>query len=124
LAALTSASLAAWRAGDLHRRIDVTAITSSPPSAWTRRRPSTCWLEPGASENAQVVKDLLRRLIQNGGLMPSVVLFVIDGGKALPHARSTEMFGETPPRYSLPYAQAAQRAGGGCPRQRRRRPRR
>jgi transposase-like protein len=50
-------------------------------------------LAPGASENAQVAKDLLRRLIERG-LDPSLeYLFVIDGSPALRSAIE-EMFGE------------------------------
>ena len=50
-------------------------------------------LAAGASENAQVVKDLLRRLIERG-LDPGLsYLFVIDGGKALRSAID-EMFGQ------------------------------
>jgi transposase-like protein len=50
-------------------------------------------LAPGASENAQVAKDLLRRLIERG-LDPSLTyLFVIDGSPALRSAIE-EMFGE------------------------------
>ena len=50
-------------------------------------------LAMGASENAQVVKDLLRRLIERG-LDPSLsYLFVIDGGAALRSAID-EMFGD------------------------------
>lgn len=47
----------------------------------------------GASENAQVVKDLLRRLIERGLDAGLSYLFVIDGGKALRSAID-EMFGE------------------------------
>jgi transposase-like protein len=50
-------------------------------------------LTPGASENAQVVKDLLRRLIERGLDETLSYLFVIDGGKALRSAID-EMFGE------------------------------
>jgi len=46
----------------------------------------------GASENAQVVKDLLRRLIERGLDASLSYLFVIDGGKALRSAID-EMFG-------------------------------
>jgi len=46
----------------------------------------------GASENAQVVKDLLRRLIERGLDAELSYLFVIDGGKALRSAID-EMFG-------------------------------
>ena len=47
----------------------------------------------GASENAQVVKDLLRRLIERGLDATVSYLFVIDGSKALRSAID-EMFGE------------------------------
>jgi transposase-like protein len=47
----------------------------------------------GASENAQVVKDLLRRLIERGLDASLSYLFVIDGGKALRSAID-EMFGD------------------------------
>ncbi len=47
----------------------------------------------GASENAQVVKDLLRRLIERGLDASLSYLFVIDGGAALRSAID-EMFGE------------------------------
>ena len=47
----------------------------------------------GASENAQVVKDLLRRLIERGLDASLSYLFVIDGGKALRSAID-EMFGQ------------------------------
>lgn len=47
----------------------------------------------GASENAQVVKDLLRRLIERGLDETVSYLFVIDGSKALRSAID-EMFGE------------------------------
>ena len=47
----------------------------------------------GASENAHVVKDLLRRLIERGLDAGLSYLFVIDGGKALRSAID-EMFGE------------------------------
>ena len=47
----------------------------------------------GASENAQVVKDLLRRLIERGLDAGLSYQFVIDGGKALRSAID-EMFGE------------------------------
>ena len=47
----------------------------------------------GASENAQVVKDLLRRLIERGLDEAVSYLFVIDGSKALRSAID-EMFGE------------------------------
>ena len=50
-------------------------------------------LSLGASENAQVVKDLLRRLIERGLDAALSYLFVIDGGKALRSAID-EMFGE------------------------------
>lgn len=50
-------------------------------------------LSLGASENAQVVKDLLRRLIERGLEAELSYLFVIDGGKALRSAID-EMFGE------------------------------
>ena len=50
-------------------------------------------LSLGASENAQVVKDLLRRLIERGLDASLSYLFVIDGGKALRSAIE-EMFGE------------------------------
>ena len=50
-------------------------------------------LSLGASENAQVVKDLLRRLIERGLDASLSYLFVIDGGKALRSAID-EMFGE------------------------------
>ena len=50
-------------------------------------------LSLGASENAQVVKDLLRRLIERGLDAGLSYLFVIDGGKALRSAID-EMFGE------------------------------
>ncbi len=49
-------------------------------------------LAPGASENAQVVKDLLRGLIDRGLDDKLSYLFVIDGGKALRSAIE-EMFG-------------------------------
>jgi putative transposase len=49
-------------------------------------------LAPGASENAQVVKDLLRGLIDRGLDDKLSYLFVIDGGKALRSAID-EMFG-------------------------------
>lgn len=49
-------------------------------------------LSLGASENAQVVKDLLRRLIERGLDASLSYLFVIDGGKALRSALD-EMFG-------------------------------
>jgi len=47
----------------------------------------------GASENAQVVKDLLRRLIERGLDAAASYLFVIDGAKALRSAID-EMFGQ------------------------------
>ena len=47
----------------------------------------------GASENAQVVKDLLRRLIERGIDETVSYLFVIDGSKALRSAID-EMFGD------------------------------
>ena len=47
----------------------------------------------GASENAQVVKDLLRRLIDRGLDETVSYLFVIDGSKALRSA-IVEMFGD------------------------------
>ena len=47
----------------------------------------------GASENAQVVKDLLRQLIERGLDASLSYLFVIDGGKALRSAID-EMFGQ------------------------------
>jgi putative transposase len=47
----------------------------------------------GASENAHVVKDLLRRLIERGLDAGLTYLFVIDGGKALRSAID-EMFGQ------------------------------
>ena len=47
----------------------------------------------GASENAQVVKDLLRRLIERGLDANASYLFVIDGAKALRSAIQ-EMFGD------------------------------
>jgi putative transposase len=47
----------------------------------------------GASENAQVVKDLLRRLIERGLDASLSYLFVIDGGKALRSAID-EMFSQ------------------------------
>ena len=50
-------------------------------------------LAPGASENAQVVKDLLRGLIDRGLDDKLSYLFVIDGGKALRSAID-EMFGQ------------------------------
>ena len=50
-------------------------------------------LAPGASENAQVVKDLLRGLIDRGLDASLSYLFVIDGGKALRSAID-EMFGQ------------------------------
>jgi putative transposase len=46
----------------------------------------------GATENAQVVKDLLRRLIERGLNAEASYLFVIDGSKALRSAID-EMFG-------------------------------
>ena len=49
-------------------------------------------LAPGASENALVVKDLLRRLIERGLDASLSYLFVIDGSKALRSAID-EMFG-------------------------------
>ena len=49
-------------------------------------------LAPGASENAQVVKDLLRGLIDRGLDASLSYLFVIDGGKAL-RSGIDEMFG-------------------------------
>jgi transposase-like protein len=50
-------------------------------------------LAPGASENAQVVKDLLQGLIDRGLDASWHYLFVIDGGKALRSAID-EMFGQ------------------------------
>ncbi|MCW5222956.1 IS256 family transposase [Verminephrobacter aporrectodeae] len=50
-------------------------------------------LSLGASENAQVVKDLLRRLIERGLDATLSYLFVIDGSKALRSAID-EMFGK------------------------------
>ena len=50
-------------------------------------------LAPGSSENAQVVKDLLHRLIERGLDASLSYLFVIDGSKALRSAID-EMFGE------------------------------
>ena len=50
-------------------------------------------LAPGASENAQVVKDLLQGLIERGLDASLHYLFVIDGGKALRSAIE-EMFGQ------------------------------
>jgi putative transposase len=50
-------------------------------------------LAQGASENAQVVKDLLRRLIERGLDAGVSYLFVIDGSKALRGAIQ-EMFGK------------------------------
>lgn len=49
-------------------------------------------LAPGASENAQVAKDLLRGLIERGLDAHQSYLFVIDGSKALRSALD-EMFG-------------------------------
>ena len=49
-------------------------------------------LAPGSSENAQVAKDLLRRLIERGLDASLSYLFVIDGSKALRSAID-EMFG-------------------------------
>jgi transposase-like protein len=49
-------------------------------------------LSLGATENAQVVKDLLRRLIERGLNAEASYLFVIDGSKALRSAID-EMFG-------------------------------
>jgi transposase-like protein len=49
-------------------------------------------LSLGATENAQVVKDLLRRLIERGLNADASYLFVIDGSKALRSAID-EMFG-------------------------------
>ena len=50
-------------------------------------------LAPGASENAQVVKDLLRRLVERGLDDKLSYLFVIDGSKALRSAID-QMFGD------------------------------
>ena len=50
-------------------------------------------LAPGASENAQVVKDLLQGLIDRGLDASLSYLFVIDGGKALRSAID-QMFGQ------------------------------
>jgi putative transposase len=50
-------------------------------------------LAPGASENAQVVKDLLQGLIDRGLDASLHYLFVIDGGRALRSAID-EMFGQ------------------------------
>jgi putative transposase len=50
-------------------------------------------LAPGASENAQVAKDLLRGLIERGLDTSVSYLFVIDGSKALRSAVQ-ELFGE------------------------------
>ena len=50
-------------------------------------------LAPGASENAQVAKDLLRGLIERGLDATASYLFVIDGSKALRSAID-EMFGQ------------------------------
>lgn len=49
-------------------------------------------LSLGATENAQVVKDLLRRLVERGLNADASYLFVIDGSKALRSAID-EMFG-------------------------------
>lgn len=53
-------------------------------------------LAQGASENAQVVKDLLKGLIQRGLNREAAYLFVIDGSKALRSAIE-EVFGEGAP---------------------------
>ena len=76
----------------------------------------------GASENAQVVKDLLRRLIERGLDAGVSYLFVIDGSKALRSAID-EMFGRRAHVRDAVRTSFAT-CSSGCPRLRPHKPRR
>jgi hypothetical protein len=67
-------------------------------------------MQPGATENAAAVEDLLTQLVARG-VKPEVQrLFVIDGAKALRTARSPR-FRPAAPGAALPQSQDSQRGG-------------